>query len=49
MLPEADSGVTFEDVQGVDEAKGDLEEVVAYLRDPDRFTRLVIPFFLLCV
>ncbi len=32
--------VTFEDVAGVDESKTELVEVVEFLRDPGRFTRL---------
>ena len=32
--------VTFEDVAGVDEAKEELEEVIEFLRDPQKFTKL---------
>lgn len=32
--------VRFEDVQGVDEAKAELEELVQFLRDPQKFTEL---------
>jgi len=32
--------IKFEDVAGVDEAKEELQEVVEYLRDPEKFTRL---------
>jgi cell division protease FtsH len=32
--------VTFADVAGVDEAKAELEEVIEFLRDPKKFTRL---------
>eukprot|EP00058_Branchiostoma_floridae_P016634 XP_002602122.1 hypothetical protein BRAFLDRAFT_234261 [Branchiostoma floridae] len=35
-----DNNVTFEDVKGCQEAKEELEEVVNFLRDPDRFTNL---------
>ena len=37
---ENDTGVTFEDVAGVDEAKAELVEVVDFLKDPDRYGRL---------
>ncbi|MBP1709747.1 MAG: cell division protein [Deltaproteobacteria bacterium] len=32
--------VTFADVAGIDEAKAELEEVIEFLRDPKKFTRL---------
>ena len=40
MLTEAHGRVTFEDVAGVDEAKDDLQEIVEFLRDPQKFQRL---------
>uniref|UniRef100_A0A915CS69 AAA+ ATPase domain-containing protein n=1 Tax=Ditylenchus dipsaci TaxID=166011 RepID=A0A915CS69_9BILA len=35
-----DVTVTFDDVRGMDEAKSEVEEIVSYLRDPDRYSRL---------
>src|SRR5690606_28940407 len=40
LLTEAHGRVTFQDVAGVDEAKEDLEEIVEFLRDPQKFQRL---------
>jgi cell division protease FtsH len=37
---ESDTRVTFEDVAGVDEAKEELREVVGFLKDPQRYSRL---------
>ena len=40
LLTENTKRVTFEDVAGVESAKEDLKEVVEFLQDPSRFTRL---------
>jgi cell division protease FtsH len=40
MAPEEGTGVTFADVAGVDEAAEELQEVIAFLRTPDKFTAL---------
>src|ERR687890_848801 len=40
LLTEAHGRVTFDEVAGIDEAKEDLQEVVEFLRDPQKFQRL---------
>jgi len=40
MLTERQGRVTFEDVAGIDEAREELEEIVEFLRDPTRFSKL---------
>lgn len=40
LLNENGDRVTFEDVAGIDEAKEELEEIVEFLRDPTKFSRL---------
>jgi cell division protease FtsH len=40
LLTERHGRVTFDDVAGVDEAKSDLQEIVEFLRDPQKFQRL---------
>jgi cell division protease FtsH len=37
---ERNTGVTFDDVAGIDEAKAELKEVVSFLKERDRFSRL---------
>ena len=40
LLTENEHRVTFSDVAGVDEAKDELQEIIAFLKDPKKFTRL---------
>ncbi|GAA6187747.1 ATP-dependent zinc metalloprotease FtsH [Litorivita sp. NS0012-18] len=40
MLTEKSGRVTFDDVAGIDEAKEELEEIVEFLRNPQKYSRL---------
>ncbi len=40
LLTEDQTKVTFKDVAGIDEAKQDVEEIIDFLKDPKKFTRL---------
>lgn len=40
MMTDRSKKVTFADVAGIDEAKAELQEIIDFLKDPKRFTRL---------
>jgi cell division protease FtsH len=40
LLTESQQRVTFADVAGIDEARAELEEIIEFLREPKRFTKL---------
>jgi len=40
LMQEGETKVTFKDVAGIDEAKEELEEIIDFLRDPQKFTKL---------
>jgi cell division protease FtsH len=40
LMSDSQEKVTFEDVAGIDEAKEELQEIIEFLRDPKKFTRL---------
>jgi cell division protease FtsH len=33
-----DTGISFDDIAGIDEAKAEFEEIVSFLKEPDRYT-----------
>jgi cell division protease FtsH len=40
LMTEHHNKVTFADVAGIDESKDELEEIISFLKDPKKFTRL---------
>ena len=40
LMNEKSKRITFDDVAGIEEAKAELKEIVEFLRDPKKFTRL---------
>ncbi|MBW1861465.1 MAG: ATP-dependent zinc metalloprotease FtsH [Deltaproteobacteria bacterium] len=40
LMSDDQEKVTFDDVAGIDEAKEELQEIIEFLRDPKKFTRL---------
>ena len=40
LLTESQVKITFEDVAGIEEAKEELHEIISFLKDPKKFTRL---------
>jgi cell division protease FtsH len=40
LLTESQTKITFEDVAGIEEAKEELEEIIQFLKDPKKFTKL---------
>ena len=40
LLNENQNKVTFDDIAGIDEAKSELQEIIEFLKDPKKFTRL---------
>ncbi len=40
LLTESQQKVTFADVAGIDEARSELEEIIEFLKDPKKFTKL---------
>jgi len=40
LMEQGENKVTFDDVAGIDEAKEELEEIIDFLKDPQKFTKL---------
>ncbi len=40
LLAENQQKITFEDVSGIEEAKNEVEEIISFLKDPKKFTKL---------
>lgn len=40
VITDANNRITFKDIAGADEAKNELQEIIEFLRDPKKFTRL---------
>ena len=38
--PRPETGVMFDDIAGIDEAKSEFQELVSFLKEPDRYTRV---------
>ena len=38
--PRPETGITFEDIAGIDEAKAEFEEIVSFLKEPEKYTRV---------
>merc|ERR1712113_209826 len=38
--PRPETGINFSDIAGIDEAKAEFEEIVSFLKEPDRYTRV---------
>ena len=38
--PRPETGITFDDIAGIDEAKAEFEEIVSFLKEPDKYTRV---------
>ena len=47
MLNEKTGKITFKDVAGIDESKNELQEVIEFLKDPSKFQKLEMKFFVM--